>query len=538
MFVFIVDFFLIQTTNTNICPQECRIQLLPNCPDSCTTINKILQGNMANNNPIMKNNVPNEFSSLSPSEIADVIRKTLENALDITGDPLLNQPNRKDPIDNISPLPQENTVRGNPFDSTNPLHPLFNSNTTKKNPQNPLNPSGNIKNPLLPTLPSIEPPITSTLDNGKVDNNIKIPLKTTPVLTETVYQYISSIKTITITSPPIVLHDKPETVTINYTKTITPSPKTITLSPQTFVQTLPAQTVVKTVNQTVTALKTLIQPLQLPPETLTSYAPQQTVTERQTLTNIYKLPPTTVTVTTLVQIPATTVMVLKTVNQSLPMTLHNTNNSKPITTTVVPFQPGINKITFPDQNVQLVKNPIGQIQLEPLTSESTNINNPIIKQEDINNFCMLNPTNNICNRIENTNCTLSKIADCYISLLQNIYKPPYTNKTNIECSPKNVKICVLTPKVFDQTSLLNNYLNNLNDIVNKNTSFTTNDNTKKKNNKSVENLNNNDKLDIFTEEDLKKELKKTKNTKPRKSLMEIGDAYKENEKTVLLSEII
>lgn len=537
MFVFIVDFFPIQTTNTNICPQECRIQLLPSCPNSCTTIDKILQGNIANNNSIIKNNVSNEFSSLSPSEIADVIRKTLENALDITGDPLLNQPNRKDPIDNISPLPQENIARGNPFNSTNPLHPLFDSNIMKKNPQNPLNPSGNIKNPLLPSLSNIEPPITNSLDNGKLNNNIKIPLKTTPVLTETVYQYIPSIKTITITSPPIVLHDKAETITINHTKTITQPPKTITLSPQTFVQTLPAQTVIKTINQTITALKTLIQPLQLPPETLTSYAPQQTVTEKQTLTNIYKLPPTTITVTTLVQVPATTVMVLKTINQSLPMTLHNTNNSKLITTTIVPFQPGISKITFPEQNVQLVKNPIGQIQLEPLTSGSTNINNPIIKQEDINNFCMLNPTNNICNRIENTNCTLSKIADCYMSLLQNIYKPTYTTKTNIECSPKNVKICVLTPKTFDQTALLNDYLNNLNDIASKNNSLI-NNNDIKKNNKSTENLNNNDKVDIFTEEDLKKELEKTKSIKPRKTSMEIGDAYKENEKTVLLSEII
>ena len=60
----------------------------------------------------------------------------------------------------------------------------------------------------------------------------------------------------------------------------------------------------------------------------------------------------------------------------------------------------------------------------------------------------------------------------------------------------------------------------------------------KKNNKSTENLNNNDKVDIFTEEDLKKELEKTKSIKPRKTSMEIGDAYKENEKTVLLSEII
>lgn len=565
MIVFSVSVHAAQIPLENKCSVECRIDYTPDCPKECTTLNDMLSSKQS----------PNEYS---PMDIADVIRKTFENAennkanytgvtsplLDKNGnlkkDPLDNTPNTKgnytpnnnallpslfNPIDPNNTNPNKNTDNGN--GTYNPggvgdnlLPPTTNpSDINKWAPTGPSVKTHNDPNNVLDTRPrGFTPSPPSPLPNNVKPGPIQIG---SPVVVQTVISYVPQVTTITKTSPPVILEKTPVTQTVVKSVTTTQPPKYIRIPPQTYVQTLPASTITKYKLETATEYKTFVQPVELPRETLTSYAPVMTKTEEKVITSIVKLPPCTKTILSTVTLPATTVFVVKT--QALPTEMNiklNDSTVSPQVQPFVPISPDTNSVTLPNVTYVNTKNGIVPI----FNGSGKNING--MGMFDINEFgafCKNNKENRMCLNMMSSNCVPSKINICYNDMLKATYQRTHTVDSS-KCGINNVKVCeVVVKNKNTPTDEVNENVSKLSDAVSNFYKSNKNASNLVESKSHVSENNSNDPTITSRGSSIHSGLlSRLKNLLKKKSDLvetDIGEAYNEkNNKTVLLSDLV
>ncbi|KAL6122772.1 hypothetical protein NUSPORA_00029 [Nucleospora cyclopteri] len=616
--IFLKYMNLVKTDLTNSCSQLCRKDFTTDCPEYCLTYGALLKGAGLPMGDMINQINKKDNSGLSPADLAEKIRKTYENALDnvnlidsnaissaISNPNAMLTPNSADtsgkvpqkPFNPIKPnsktplLDQNGNLtsdplgggpgnplfrnKGNRFTNTNPYHPDYSKNTPI-NPMNPMNPSGNPLNPDIPTVRDLLPPKPSVGSNPPISQIPYVPtsnVKTVPSRI-TLYSYIPQATTIYVTSPPIMIKQKASTITYSLpNKTITQNapPQFIELPPTTIIQTVNAPPVTvtpPTIYSTLPATtKTFIQPVEMPPETLVSYAPQEIVTAPGTtmlLTKTIQLPPCVVTKSfppVTKTLPATTVVVYRT-KAYPPQTMilekvryfpAYSTIIKTIKDTIVPLNE-VRTVTLPNSNIIFTKDQNGvvrgipiNVQIPPASNmnptpgienkkpdlndgngiltflsglvsgvfgpENTQTKNmPIFDTKRLKTFCNANEFNkkmSICSFIKNTNCSLPKIYQCFSSMLNNNYT--YQPQTE-ECGPLSPKACLIHTEGF-------------------------NPNDTEKEPAKTEKI---EPIRSDSQTGFEKKMKKLMNFNPKSSLKtDIGNAYNESkDKIVYLSDIM
>lgn len=544
----------------NECPVECRIEYTAGCPENCTTLNDILTNK-------------NSKDDYSPMDIADVIRKTYENAennkanytgipspvLDENGnlkkDPLDNTPNTKsnyspsnnalipsafNPIDPNNSNPSQNSSNGN--ESYNPggigdnlLPPSTNPNDLNNwMPNGPKTPTHNDPHNILDTAPTGNvpsnpaPPVSRT----------QIPIATQPVIVrtavQTVVSYVPQVTTVTHTSPPVVIEKPPKTETLVKSVTSTQPPVYVRIPPQTYVQTLPARTVTSYKHDTITQVKTFVQPVELPRETLTSYAPVVTKTEEKRVTSVVQLPPCTKTILSTVTLPATTVFVVKTRAVPTEMNIHLADSTvSPSVQAYVPITPGTSQVSLP--NMTYVNTSNGVVPVFSVSGK--NINEPfMLDVKELEGFCRDNSKNKLCMTVNNSGCVPSKINICYGNMLKSSYNQPVPiskNVKNIACEKGNVKLCEVSLNKTPSSKISNAVSNFYKNMNGKNRSLL----KESDENPTISSKSNVGSIGLLSK--LKSLLKK-KEDKSKLLETDIGEAYNEKagNKVLLLSDIL
>ena len=451
------------------CTLDCRLEHTKECPEDCQTLNEIL--------------TQRNGGGKSPMDVADKLRKTYENALNNkealggvnTGKLDENGRLKTDPIDGSPNTPANYNPNNNALipSINNPIDP--NNTSPSKGPNNNMGvgdnllppvstPNGtpssddiNNYNPTGPKTPTHNDPynLLDTAPRGTPQGNGPqnspqqriVSIQEVPALVKTVVSYIPQVTTITVSSPPVIVHDKPKTQTLVQTQTVTQPPVYIRIPPQTYIQTLPASTKTEYKLDTVTQIKTFVQPVELPQVTLTSYAPVQTTTEEKIITSVIKLPPCTKTIQTVLTQPATTVYVVKTkaVPTEMNIKLH-TNEVRPTVSAAVPITPDVTHIALPNSNLTYLNTPNGVIPI--FNGSGQNINHPfVLDLAEIKKYCLNNTKDSdICHRLKETKCNVKKMDKCYSDLLKGSYNMKPKLNTKIVCTDGNIKQCDLDMK--------------------------------------------------------------------------------------------